>query len=288
MGERCESSQQGKPGRGPGADEAPGRCRWEAPWQKTYNSDYRGIDGSMERAGNMEFTHRIQGGSRTKTCLAKDVPEKKRFFFGGGRGGKGGGEEGWNFKIKISLLGRFQKAQFRHKAEKFHPRNCTCCHTETEDADQTCCLLQSQYTDCCIFHLWGHQDGLQEMMTVTLSMTCVDRSNQGPVSWRPTTIKRQQFSQSNRHSTIGTRQIEYHEALPSLVNYEVRCDCMFADDGNASWYSVCRVSMVEWRLDCENCRHLTVVCLHDTGPRYRYTTAGRWGMSMFHHPVSTL
>ena len=24
--------------------------------------------------------------------------------------------------------------------------------------------------------------------------------------------------------------------------------------------------MVEWRLDCENCRHLTVVGLHDTGP----------------------
>ena len=25
--------------------------------------------------------------------------------------------------------------------------------------------------------------------------------------------------------------------------------------------------MVEW-LDCENCRHLTVVGLHDTGPRF--------------------
>ena len=40
----------------------------------------------------------------------------------------------------------------------------------------------------------------------------------------------------------------------------------FADDGNASWYSVCRVPLVEWGLDCENCRHLTVVGLHDTGP----------------------
>ena len=29
--------------------------------------------------------------------------------------------------------------------------------------------------------------------------------------------------------------------------------------------TVCRVPMVEWRLDCENCRHLTVVDLHDTG-----------------------
>ena len=36
--------------------------------------------------------------------------------------------------------------------------------------------------------------------------------------------------------------------------------------GNVSWYSACRVPIVEWRLDCENCRHLTVVGLHDTGP----------------------
>ena len=25
--------------------------------------------------------------------------------------------------------------------------------------------------------------------------------------------------------------------------------------------------MVEWRLDCEDCRHLTVVGLHDTAPK---------------------
>ena len=31
----------------------------------------------------------------------------------------------------------------------------------------------------------------------------------GPVSWRPTTVKWRQFSQSNRHSTIGTRQTQY-------------------------------------------------------------------------------
>ena len=43
---------------------------------------------------------------------------------------------------------------------------------------------------------------------------------------------------------IGTGQNEYHEALPSSSNVEVRCDCTFADDG-----------------------HLTVVGLHDTGPR---------------------
>ena len=75
-----------------------------------------------------------------------------------------------------------------------------------------------------------------------------------------------QFSQSNRHFTISTRQTEYHEALPSLVNDDVRCDCMFADDGSASWYSVCQVLMMEWRFNCENCHHLTVVGLHDAGP----------------------
>ena len=56
-------------------------------------------------------------------------------------------------------------------------------------------------------------------------------SQLGPVSWRPTTVKWRQFSQSNRHSPIGTRQTEYHEALPSSSNDEVRCDCTFADDG---------------------------------------------------------
>ena len=40
-------------------------------------------------------------------------------------------------------------------------------------------------------------------------------------------------SQSNRHST-DTRQTESHEALPSSAKDEVRCDCTFADDGNAS------------------------------------------------------
>ena len=55
----------------------------------------------------------------------------------------------------------------------------------------------------------------------------------GPVSWRPTTVKWRQFSKSSRHST---RQTEYYEALPSSAYDEVRCDCTFADDGNALWY----------------------------------------------------
>ena len=49
--------------------------------------------------------------------------------------------------------------------------------------------------------------------------------------------------------------------------------------GNASWYWVCRVLMVEWRLDCENCRHLTVAGLHDTGPwaRMHHKVVGNFG-----------
>ena len=84
---------------------------------------------------------------------------------------------------------------------------------------------------------------------------------------RPTTVKWRQFSRSNRHSTIGTRQTEYHVAIPSSENVQSHLTSSFADDGNASWLSVCRVPMVEWWLDCEDCRHLTIVGLHDTGPR---------------------
>ena len=35
-------------------------------------------------------------------------------------------------------------------------------------------------------------------------------------------------------SIIGTRQTQYYEALPSSANDEVRCDCKFAEDGDAS------------------------------------------------------
>ena len=112
-------------------------------------------------------------------------------------------------------------------------------------------------------------DGKKQIQTTPAS--CPLGGGLGPVSWRPTTIRGPQSSQSNRHSTSGTQQTEYHEALPSSANDEVRCDCTFANDGNASWYSVCRVPMVEWRLDHEDCRHLTVVSLHDTGSR-----TGRW------------
>ena len=84
---------------------------------------------------------------------------------------------------------------------------------------------------------------LDRLVGPVANVSALRATDQGPVSWRPT--KWQQFSQSNRHSTIGTRQTEYHEVLPSSAN-EVRCDCTFTDDGNASWYSGCRVPMVEW------------------------------------------
>ena len=43
-----------------------------------------------------------------------------------------------------------------------------------------------------------------------------------------TTVFAVQPSFHHRHWT------EYHEELPSSSNDEVRCDCTFADDGNAS------------------------------------------------------
>ena len=52
------------------------------------------------------------------------------------------------------------------------------------------------------------------------------------------------FHSPTRHSTLGARQTEYHEALTSSANVQSRLTSSFADDGNASWYSVCRVPIV--------------------------------------------
>ena len=109
---------------------------------------------------------------------------------------------------------------------------------------------------------------LRNRVFVPVIISLFYRNHLGPISWKLTTVKWRQSSQSNRHSTIGARQTECHEALTSSANDEVRCDCTFTDDANASWYSVCRVPMV-WRLNCEDCRHLTVVGLHDTGPWWK-------------------
>ena len=101
---------------------------------------------------------------------------------------------------------------------------------------------------------------------ITSFVACWDGSDQGRYHGGRRPSSDDSFHSTNRQCTISTRQIEYHEALPSSAHDEVRCDCTLADDGNASWYSICRVLMVQWRLDCEICRHLTVVGLHDTGP----------------------
>ena len=95
--------------------------------------------------------------------------------------------------------------------------------------------------------------------------------------------------EANRHSTIGTRQTQYNEALPSSVNVQLNFTSSFADDGNASWHWVCRVPMVEWRLDCENCRHSTVVGLHDTGPwqpSLSYSSGATWTEALRAPPVT--
>ena len=64
---------------------------------------------------------------------------------------------------------------------------------------------------------------------------------------------------------------------PSIMNCTIvgerRSEVWLHFRGNALWYWVCRMPMVEWRLDCEDCRHLTVVGLHDTGPWYRKVPA---------------
>ena len=89
---------------------------------------------------------------------------------------------------------------------------------------------------------------------------------QGPVSWRPTTSSDDSLhsptvippsaldkpSIMKRHHRRRTRSHTSPRRSPTVVTLHD---------------TVCRVPMVEWRLDCEDCRHLTVVDLHDTGPR---------------------
>ena len=83
---------------------------------------------------------------------------------------------------------------------------------------------------------------------------------QGPVSWRPATVKLHS-STVIPPSALDKPSImkRYHRRRTTRWGVTARSPTMV----NASWYSVCWVPMVE----CENCRHLTVVGLHDTGPR---------------------
>ena len=96
--------------------------------------------------------------------------------------------------------------------------------------------------------LWFGLHVLQALQQARLGVTdsrqsCNEQATERPARGRYHGGRRpssDESSQSNRHPTIDTRQTEYHEALPSSANDEVRCDY-----GNASWYSVCGVPMVE-------------------------------------------
>ena len=113
-------------------------------------------------------------------------------------------------------------------------------HGKREATDQRCVhaamhwLQQTQYVHSYKTPYWSGSKASDSRV-----------ADQGPISWRPTTVKWRQSSQSNRHSIIGTRQTEYYEELPSLADDEVRYDCTFADDDNASWYLACWMQMVE-------------------------------------------
>ena len=85
---------------------------------------------------------------------------------------------------------------------------------------------------------------------------------QRPVSWRPTIVKKRQFSQSNRHYTIGTGLTEYHEALPSSANVQSQLTSSFADDGTR--FVECRWWYDGWTV--KTVINLIVVGLHDAGP----------------------
>ena len=77
----------------------------------------------MEHSCNTEFTRRIQDGVSfcfKKTKARQEHVEQKLYrkrndsIWARVRGGR-------DFKIRIFLFGGFQKAEFCHEAEKFHP-----------------------------------------------------------------------------------------------------------------------------------------------------------------------
>ena len=83
----------------------------------------------MESAGKVEFTQRIQGGTSFRfkqkqdgNTFSKSCIGKLTIWEGGGGRGQGG-EVFFGFfffsKIRISLFGSFQKAEFHNEAESF-------------------------------------------------------------------------------------------------------------------------------------------------------------------------
>ena len=83
----------------------------------------------------------------------------------------------------------------------------------------------SVHSAVCRFpHRWKESSGMNTLTRIwlmrTWTVSTIPMWLQGLVSWMLTTVKWWQFSQSNCHSTIGTRQTEYHEAVPSLANVQ--------------------------------------------------------------------
>ena len=83
-------------------------CRWEAPRPKT--------DFSLSTANLKAFQAPVR-----QNCKQQQVSQRwekmpqKRLFCSLERL-----HESWNFKIRISLFGSFQKAEFPYEVEKFH------------------------------------------------------------------------------------------------------------------------------------------------------------------------
>ena len=75
MGDTSQSSKQGKPGRGPGADEAAVRCRWEAPRPKNYFSFFYSKFSGSPGTG----AAKIVSGTRSTQKLYQECVRQKLY-----------------------------------------------------------------------------------------------------------------------------------------------------------------------------------------------------------------
>ena len=101
-----------------------------------------------------------------------------------------------------------------------------------------------------------------------------------------TTVFTVQPSFHHRHSTKPNIMKRYRRRRTTRWGVTARSPTMVTL--HTGW--VCRVPMVEWRLDCENCSHLTVVGLHYTGPWSTLRPGGAWSIFLFSQicPLPTL
>ena len=119
----------------------------------------------MERAGNVEFTRRIQRGSsfrlkkQDRNVLGKSCIGKGTIC--GGRGG---------FQIRISSSSGFQKAEFSQKAEKFHP--CTSVSV-SQDVHLSAAATTTIYCHrccCCRCSCYYHTNNKQQLLLLLLRL----------------------------------------------------------------------------------------------------------------------